>query len=304
VVRDVSRSFDLYWNSPSAYPASAMVGATGSDAATRLHARFVAVRNDPESISFLVALRETPLLQELLAGRLSLEWTNTQLLRDDPAKTLDTTTRTEALLLTGLLRTMGHPDRTFDIVSAYFVPGEDGTAALVTLAQRGVKVRVLTNSLAATDVAAVHAGYAKRRRALLQAGVQLYELKRSASKDDPEGKRKFGGSSSSSLHVKTFGVDRSRVFVGSFNFDQRSALLNTEMGLVIDSPALAQWIASEFDTGIPKAAYEVRLGTDGQLEWIDRTSAGVTRFDTEPDSGFLKRAWIQFLSALPIEWLL
>jgi putative cardiolipin synthase len=304
VVRDVSRSFDLYWNSSSAYPAADVVGASGSDAAMRLEARFVSARSDAESIRFLGALRETPLLQELLAGQLSLEWTDAQLLHDDPAKTLDTSARTEALLLTELLHTIGHPRETFDIVSAYFVPGEDGTAALIALAKRGVKVRVLTNSLAATDVAAVHAGYAKRRRALLQAGVQLYELKRSASRDDPEGRRKFGGSSSSSLHVKTFGVDRRRVFVGSFNFDQRSALLNTEMGLVIDSPALAQWIATEFDTGIPKAAYEVRARSDGQLEWIDRTSAGVARFDTEPGAGLFMRAWIQFLSALPIEWLL
>ena len=114
-----------------------------------------------------------------------------------------------------------------------------------------------------------------------------------------------GGSSSASLHAKTFAVDDARIFVGSFNFDERSALLNTEMGLLIDSPALSQRLAQAFDGDIPRSAYEVRLAAgSGRLEWIERTDTGETRHDTEPGAGFLKRAWIGFLSLLPIEWLL
>ena len=303
-VRDVSRAFDLYWNSPSAYPASNIVAGIGPDAVARLQARFADAHTDPESIHFLEAVRETPFVRELTARQLLFDWTNVEVLRDDPAKTLEASPRVEALMLTEVLRTIGHPDKTFDVVSPYFVPGEQSTAALVALAQRGVRVRVLTNSLGATDVPAVHAGYAKRRRILLEAGVQLYELKRSAATDNPERKRKFGGSSFSSLHAKTFAVDGKRVFVGSFNFDQRSAHLNTEMGLVISSPALAQAIATEFDTGIPKAAYEVQVKPNGQLVWIDRTPMGVTFLDDEPGAGLVKRSWVQFLSALPIDWLL
>jgi putative cardiolipin synthase len=303
-VRDVSCAFDLYWNSPSAYPASRIVAAIEPDAVARLQAHFAAAHTDPESIEFLEAVRKTPLVQKLIARQLSFEWTDVQVLRDDPSKTLEASPREAALLLTELLRSMGHPNETFDIVSPYFVPGEEGTAALVALARRGVRVRVLTNSLGATDVPAVHAGYAKRRRTLLEAGVQLYELKRSAATDNPERKRKFGGSSFSSLHAKTFEVDGKRVFVGSFNFDQRSAHLNTEMGLVISSPTLAQEIATEFDTGIPKAAYEVQVNPNGQLQWIDRTSMGVMSFDHEPGAALVERSWVQFLSGLPIEWLL
>jgi putative cardiolipin synthase len=304
VVNEVSKAFDLYWNSPSAYPAASFVGAAGSDAAARLAAGFAAARADPASVRYLKAVREMPLVADLLAGRLALEWTEARVVRDDPAKTLDTTARTDLLLLSALLPALGRPEQSFDLVSPYFVPGEGGTAALVGLARRGVKVRILTNSLEATDVSPVHAGYAKRRRELLLAGVQLYELKRAAIEDDPEAKRKLGGSSSASLHAKTFAIDRNRVFVGSFNFDQRSALLNTELGLVIDSPPLAQRLAAEFDTAVPRVAYEVRLAPDGGLEWIDRTPAGEIRFDTEPGAGALKRGWIQFLSVLPIEWLL
>ena len=168
-----------------------------------------------------------------------------------------------------------------------------------------MRVRVLTNSLAATDVSPVHAGYAKYREALLRAGVRLYELKPAAS-NEPK-RSAIGGSSDASLHAKTFAVDRSRIFVGSFNFDPRSARLNTEMGVVIDSAALAARLSEAFDRDIPEFAYEVRLAGD-KLEWIERTkageAAGEVRHTSEPGAGLLKRLWIDFLSVLPIEWLL
>jgi putative cardiolipin synthase len=107
------------------------------------------------------------------------------------------------------------------------------------------------------------------------------------------------------LHAKTFAVDHSRIFVGSFNFDQRSARLNTEMGLVIDSPTLARQLAERFDTAAPVGAYEVRLGSDGRtLEWIERTAVGETRYDTEPGTTWFQRRSVDFYSILPIDWML
>ena len=151
----------------------------------------------------------------------------------------------------------------------------------------------------------MHAGYAKRREDLLRAGVRLYELKPSAAQDAPGADpAQRGGSSSASLHAKTFAVDRRHTFVGSFNFDQRSALLNTEMGLLIDSPVLGERLADTLDRRAPLAAYEVRLAAGGGLEWIERSAAGETRLESEPDTGPLRRAWIRFLSLMPIEWLL
>jgi putative cardiolipin synthase len=99
----------------------------------------------------------------LLNKQLALERTTTQLVHDDPAKTLDTTGRTDVLLFPDLVQTIGRPQKTLDLVSPYFVPGADGTAALGALAKSGVKVRILTNSLVASDEKSVHAGYAKRR---------------------------------------------------------------------------------------------------------------------------------------------
>ena len=302
-VREVSQAFDLYWNSASAYPAAAVLGPAPAGAGERLEADFAAVRDDPEALRYVRALSDTQLVRELVAGTLSLEWSDATLLRDDPAKTLDTAGRTELLLFTQLLRDTTPPRKSFDLVSPYFVPGKEGTAGLVDLARSGVSVRVLTNSLDATDVGAVHAGYAKRREALLRGGVRLYELKRSAARNDP-GNRQRSGNSSASLHAKTFALDGQRVFVGSFNFDQRSAHLNTEMGLLIDSPALGGRFTTTLEKQVPQLAYEVRLTPAGSLVWIERTATGEKRYDSEPGTGPLRRGWIWFLSVLPIEWLL
>ena len=304
-VPDVSNEFDLYWNSASAYPATRLVATPSeSDARSFLAAKFAAVHSDPAAGAYVDALRRTRLVEQLLSGKLPLDWVSTQVVRDDPAKTLDTNDRADVLLLTNLLPAIGRPNDAFDLVSPYFVPAEAGTAALAQAARRGVRVRVLTNSLAATDVAAVHAGYVKRRCELLRAGVHLYEFEPSSRpRDDDE--LRLGSSGSVQLHAKTFQLDRDRIFVGSFNFDPRSARLNTEMGLLIESPSLASRLAATFDEQVPKVAYEVRLAADGRCaEWIERTPAGEVRYETDPKTSPGRRAWIDFLSILPIDWLL
>jgi cardiolipin synthase C len=302
-VREVSQEFDLYWNSPSAYPAAPFVGAPGENAAAFLHERFATMRADPDAQAYIDAVRRTPLRRDLADGTLAFEWTRAQLVYDDPAKTLDRTGRTDVLLFPELIATIGRPQTTLDLVSPYFVPGDEGTATLAALAARGVSVRILTNSLAATDVPAVHAGYAKRRAELLAAGVHLYELKPSALKASPAAAARFGSRTSAALHAKTFAVDRERIFVGSFNFDPRSMHLNTEMGLVIDSPSLAGELRAAFDR-VPDTAYEVRRPPDGDLEWIEHTPGGEERYRTEPETSWLLRRQVDFLSILPIESLL
>ena len=303
-VPEVSREFDLYWNSASAYPAASFVGTAGPDATEALEARFTSTRADPDSVAYIAAVRRTPLVRDIIEHQLAFEWTTTTVVYDDPAKTLDAGHRTDILLFPELVRTIGRPKTTLDLVSPYFVPGDAGTAALVALAHGGVDVRILTNALSSTDVASVHAGYAKRRRDLLEAGVKLYELKATAA-GNTASDVELTSSSSSGLHAKTFAVDRTRIFVGSFNFDPRSARINTEMGFVIDSPAFAQQLAQYFDTTVPMVAYEVRLMPDGRsLEWIERSAAGEVRYTTEPGTTWLLRSKIGILSILPIDWLL
>jgi putative cardiolipin synthase len=295
----------LYWNSASAYPAALLLGAAPADAARSLEARFARVRDDPESVTYVEAVRNTRLVTDLLEGKLAVEWARAQVVRDDPAKTLDPDGRTDLLLLAALLPAIGTPSSSFDLVSPYFVPGEGGTEALVDLASRGVRVRVLTNALAATDVAPVHAGYAKRRCTLLRAGVRLFELRPSATVEGSKRKQGLGSGASVQLHAKTFAVDRERIFVGSFNFDQRSAHLNTEMGLLIHSPALARRLSRVLDEDFASIAYEAMVGNDGRCPiWVERTEEGPIIHDVEPETGAGRRALIELLQALPIEWLL
>jgi len=304
-VRDVSAEFDLYWNSASAYPAPSIVGAAGPRSAAYLTERFAAARADPESREYLDAVRETPLIAGLLERRLEIEWANARLVRDDPAKTLDPQ-RTDVLLLSQLMDGAERPARSLDIISPYFVPGERGAEFLEGLAHSGVRVRVLTNSLAATDVGVVHSGYSKRRCRLARAGVQLFELKpTTAALDDDKAKAAKSSSSAASLHAKTYAADAERIFVGSFNFDPRSALLNTEMGLVIASPTLAGRLVRSFDEVIPQNAYEVRTRNEGDcIEWIERTAGGEMRHETEPETSWGRRLWVDFLGLFPLDWML
>jgi len=294
-VREVSADFDRYWSSPSAVPAAALIGPAAPESAERIRAAWTKLNADPAAARYVEALRSTPLVQDLIGGTLALDWAPARLVSDSPAKVLNPPERKDLHLLAQLDAAIGKPARELDLVSPYFVPTEEGTAALVGLAKRGIKVRVLTNSLAATDVSVVHAGYAKYREELVRGGVRLYELKPVLQQKDRE---RMGGSDAS-LHAKTFAVDRSRIFVGSFNFDPRSARLNTEMGLVVESPALASRLSDALDRDLARNAYEVRL-SGGDLVWID----GNARLDSEPGTGVFKRLWIGFLSILPIEWLL
>ena len=306
VVQAVSSEFDLYWNSASAYPAAPFVGPLPADPAAVLQPRFDAVQQDPQAARYLQAVHGAPFVRELLERRLVFDWATAQVLYDDPAKTLDADDRADLLLLPVLMQRMGMPRKRLDIISPYFVPGATGTGMLADLARRGVQVRVLTNSLASSDESVVHAGYAKRRLDLLRAGVRLWELKPGAAAESMRVRGRFGPAKVSGLHAKTYAVDGARIFIGSFNFDQRSAHLNTEMGLVIDSPWAAQQLAQVFETEVPDVAYEVRIGPDGtSLQWVEhRAGGGTAVHDADPETNLWQRLKIGFLEGLPIDWLL
>lgn len=305
VVHAVSNDFDRYWNSASAYPLALLVEAAPADGAARFSAEVAQVTAAPAGLAYLTALRTSPFVTQLVQRRLPLEWGATRLVSDDPAKALGKAA-SASKVQTKLIDLFGQPKREIKLVSPYFVPERSGADAFADLAQHGVKVDILTNSLEATDVAAVHAGYAKWRKQLLQSGVSLYELRRAWPKDQEKNQDATGsfGSSAASLHAKTFSVDGERVFVGSFNFDPRSAQLNTEMGFVVDSPALAKQLADTLQERLPVRAYQVKLDADGALYWLERDGAKTIRHDTEPGTSVWKRLGVRIMSVLPIDWLL
>ena len=302
VVQETSRDFDRYWSSPAAYPVDRLLRSVPAERIAEIKAAAVRVERDPAAVAYMTALRASPFVRDLVGRALPMEWAPARLISDDPAKVLGRAKR-EDLLPEKMKRIFGQPAARIDLVSPYFVPGSEGVELFSQWAARGVTVRILTNALEATDVAAVHAGYAKRRKALLAAGITLYELRARPRQRTVSNTGSFG-SSGSSLHAKTFAVDGSRVFVGSFNFDPRSAELNTEMGFVIDSPPLAGLIATAFRTTVPINAYQVRLSESGNVQWLGRRDGKTVRYDVEPGTSFRQRAAVSLLSRLPIEWLL
>ena len=304
VVTAVADDFERYWACAWARPATQVLEpvptshllAVLDEAATRR-------RSEPLAVAYAAGLSASTIVAELVSGRLEFDWAVADLVSDPPSKVVDRAEST-ALLPASLRVALGDPEHTLDLVSAYFVPTRTGVDALIALAGRGTRVRILTNSLEATDVTVVHAGYAGRRRPLLEAGIELFELQRlSAQRRRRRGKGRFGRSATS-LHAKTIAVDGARTFVGSFNFDPRSARLNTEMGLVIHSARLATQVTQAFDEGVLAHAYQVRLADRGRLAWYERRLAGPIRHDVEPGTGVGRRTLVRVLSWLPIEWLL
>lgn len=303
IVPEVSADFDRYWASASAWPVQSILPAVDDAALAELTQQAEAIKSSPAARTYIEAVRKIPFITELLAQRLTLEWSTVRMVSDDPAKGLGQTAHS-GLLVDQLYRVLGVPLRSVSLVSPYFVPTVAGVSAFAHLRERGVAVRIMTNAYEATDVPLVHAGYAQYRKALLQHGVALYEMQRLA----PSGKEQRArinplGSSGSSLHAKTFAVDGERVFVGSFNFDPRSALLNTELGFVIDSPALARRIEQAFDTEVPLHSYTLELSESGDIAWISANRPPVV-YHVEPGSSWLSRAGLVLLAKLPIEWLL
>ncbi len=302
IAQEVSHDFDRYWNSGSAFPAERILPRQSPQQLARVEAASVELQRSAAAERFQREAAERAFDHALLAGALPFEWAVTHLLSDDPAKVLDRAPRA-SLLWSQMKHALGPPRASLGLVSPYFVPTRTGTESLVSLAREGVRVRVLTNSLEATDLAIVHAGYAKHRQALLSGGVELFEIKREFV--DPTVKEHgFAGSSSASLHAKVFLVDRRRAFVGSFNFDPRSARLNTELGLVIESERLATAVSESLERQIPIYTYRVQLGASGSLEWLEQINGHEELHQTEPGSSRLRRGLVKLLSWLPIDWLL
>ena len=182
------------------------------------------------------------------------------------------------------------------------MPRSEGAKRLVARAEGGVRVAVATNSLAATDVAAVHTGYARQRRELLKGGVELYEMKRKAGSEEGRSQISVTGSSGASLHTKAMIIDERWVFIGSMNLDPRSAFLNTEMGVLVDSPELAAQVRQLFErTTSPELSYRVVVEEGEGLVWYDRVKGKDRRLEREPDASAGRRLSVTLMRLLPID---
>lgn len=303
VVNEVSEDFDRYWNSASAYPLELLVSKPSKHKEQLLRQDEANAALVPKAHAYVDVVKESAFIANLLAGKLAFHWVPVRMVSDDPDKVLGRTPP-DAMLTTRLMNILGTPTQSVDLISPYFVPTQQGVETFGSLVQQGVRIRILTNSLEATDVTAVHAGYAKYRRPLLKRGITLFEMRGEAEPERPKEKAGLFGSSGSSLHAKTFAVDGKRLFVGSFNFDPRSALLNTELGFVIESEAMAQLMSEAFDHKLPSHAYQLKLDDKNDIVWLDQRPEGTRTLTSEPSTPLWKRLYVGFLSLLPIESLL
>lgn len=296
VAAEVAADFDRYWAAGAAVPIGRLLPRR-------------APRAGPRPAPPATPDHETP-VQALLAHRLRPIIAPVELTSDDPDK-IGGRAAHRRLMIHRVAELLTLPERRLDIASAYFVPGGPGMRRLRALARQGVAIRVLTNGIQSTDVALVHCGYARYRRALLRAGIAVYELRGNEQVEMQDRRlrdRLRVAPSGNSLHAKTFLIDGTRLFVGSFNLDQRSMFLNTEIGFIIESPEMTSRIETLFDTDLDHSAYRLRLsreGRAGRLIWREaRPDGTVVEHATEPGTSLLSRIVLRLAGRLPIEWLL
>ena len=313
MVRDLSRTFDLFWNDRLAVPVEAQP--LGKPSAADLAACRAALAEHNQKMKdseFLGSLAKGDPVQDLLSGKKSLVWAKSALAYDSPDKASTVNGDQRGQLMWKRVAVAAKSVKSdLIIVSPYLVPGAAEMKLIEELRQRGVRVRILTNSLASTDMPIVHTGYRHSRVPLLQMGVELYEVRRHPG--EPESSRgliKSASSGAYALHAKVFLFDRERAFVGSMNFDQRSLRINTELGLIIDSPQIARQIAERFDA-ITQPANSYRLVLESSdaavgpsLRWVGVKDGSPVRLDTEPGVKPWKRGWVEALSLLPLDGLL
>jgi putative cardiolipin synthase len=297
IVRDISSVFDYFWNGKWSFPIAALVEEPQTGADLLLVREALRKKIAEESYPYPLDQDVKQLRNYLQSSKNVLIWAPGSVQWDDPAeigREGHTSSMVEAL--SARIKDL---ENELLIESAYFVPMEKGVESLGSLVARGVRVRVLTNSLLSNDVLAAHAGYAKRRKELVRRGVELYELRPDAGVED---RKLFAGTSKAALHTKAMVFDRNSLFIGSLNLDPRSGLLNTEIGLYVESPQLAAQVIEYLDEGVQaENSYRVQLDADGNLEWVTETGRETERYSRDPGSSFWQRFLSGFIGVLPVE---
>jgi putative cardiolipin synthase len=314
MVQHLSHSFDKYWNDKLAIPVETLPLAKPTEADLEACRKALAAHKEKMATSnYVRSLPKRDLLAEALSGKLPLVWAKAQLAYDTPDKAqVERDDEPGHLMWHRVAEAVEGTKHDLILVSPYLVPGESEMALLRRLRERGVRIRILTNSLASTDMPIVHVGYMRYREPLLEIGCELYEVRPVLGKPEAEhghGTISSGSSSQFGLHAKVFVIDGQRAFVGSMNFDQRSLDINTEIGIIIDSPQIARKITARFDAIVqPANSYRLELqanpGGGTTIHWITEVDGKRLSFDTDPDVDAGKRTLIQMLSVLPIDTML
>ena len=306
VVGDVSNAFDLYWNSALSYPAATLIDIELSDEElNKKKEQFLTFLSEHRNSDYIQALGNADLAHQLRNDTVPYHYGDATVVVDDPDKVTRSRDANELHLVTQFAPFFDRIKNELVIVSPYFVPGHEGVEFFRALAGKGVRVKILTNSLASNDVGIVHAGYSKYRKVLRRAGVELYEMNKRPTAKERTWISDTGGSSKASLHAKTFVLDRETVFIGSLNLDPRSFYENTEIGIVLEQEEVAERMAETFDSEIAEKAFrlELRTNEDGfeRLLWHGYEDGDAVTFDVDPYTSFWHRFVIGLARFLPIE---
>ena len=292
VVNEVSDGFDEYWNSPEAIP---------MDAFDKMVAHSSVADSLEEGRKYIDQHRDKPFLQgvdsvlidRFVDGSLDLVAAPARIVQDHPDKVRNLVRRRASEMSEYLQKLVSAAEKELIVISPYFVPQKQGVDFFGSLVKKGVRVIIISNSLASTNHSSVHAVYARYRKPLLQQGVELYELRPRFEATETETKI--------TLHSKVATVDRHRLFVGSFNLDPRSLYLNTEMGIEVESETLAGSMATSILDTLPDFAYKLRLSRKNKLQWLLQTAGVEEVITTEPQTSLWRRFLTKLMSLLPIE---
>ena len=283
IVPQLSASFDQFWNSKYAIPIASVASSVDAEA------------NSAPPVEAQLSDNDRWLEQEVTAKKLELIWAPATVLADRPAKIASETSPDEELTIANdITALMGTAKQDLSIISPYFIPGKQGVALIAKLVENGVKVRILTNSLASTDSPLVDIGYARYRVPLLKLGVDLREMR-------PKLGQKHSRlhpfrSSNASLHAKALVIDQKIVFIGSLNMDERSAKINSELGLVINSTEIAREVTSLLDDISTDGSYKLQLDQHDHVEWMSGDGGTQKIWHTDPATSRTERVWLTILS--------
>ena len=307
-VQHANDVFHEFWNDNLSYSVPQLLGNGNQEQLSKLRQYYELTALQKDQLKKRIELAEKQINKHLKDR--PINWAKAHFIADSPNKIRGEATN-DQLIYSQMLNIMGEPKQHLELVSAYFVPTRKGTDYLVNLSKNDVRIRILTNSFLANDVAVVHAFYQKYRHDLLQNGIKLYEFKPYIERN----KRTWyevvtgnvipaKGKNTSSLHAKFFDID-GMVFIGSFNFDPRSANLNSEVGLVVESDVLQKYISKSLDQYLPQIAYELKLNKQGEIIWLDQHKDGsIVEYKHDPETTKFQRFAMQAVSYLPIEWMM
>jgi cardiolipin synthase C len=301
LVHALSGTFDEYWNSELAVPAQAL----SQQYAERVRKRKFPARVAGVDYSARIASGEP--FASLLDGKLALVWATAQVLCDSPDKKRTDAGEPGQLMVRGVLAAARQVQSEFLMINPYIIPTLGESAMLEALRQRKVRIGIVTNSLQSTRDILAYAGYVHSRRDLLQEGVQLYEVRAQLGSTRGSGQTaRMSRYGTYGLHGKLMVFDRQRIFIGSMNFDERSRHLNTEIGLIIDSPDLAEVTTARFNgMAQPQNAYQPSIvsaasGRAGHLQWTTQEKGVVVVYQEEPAPNPWRRFLVTLLAWLPV----